>query len=70
MNNNQKDDAPLSAWIWIISLLTGWIGVIVAAVHYFKNKNKAPRKAKQALILTIICVILTILSMIIQNSLM
>lgn len=70
MNNNQKEDAPLSVWIWIIAILTGWLGVIVAIVHYFINKNKAPKKAKQALVLTVICIILTIISNIVFNSLM
>ena len=70
MNNNQKEDAPLSVWIWIIAILTGWIGVILAIVQYFINKNKAPKKAKQALVLTVICIILTIISTIVQNSLM
>ena len=68
MNNNQRNDAPLAIWVWIVAILTGWIGVIVAVVHYFINKNKAPQKAKQALILTIICVICTILLNILMDN--
>lgn len=68
--NNQTDNSSLPIWIWILALLTGWIGVALALVQFFINKNKAPRRAKQALILTITCAICTIIPQIVIYRLM
>lgn len=37
----------LEGYMWVVLLCTGWI---VSLIYYFVQKNKAPKKAKQALI--------------------
>lgn len=60
MSNHEISDEGLPAWIWVIALLTGWIGFVLALVQILVNKNKAPRRSKQAVILSIICFITSI----------
>lgn len=59
MNENVNNE-PLAVWIWIVALLTGWIGFALAVVQIFVNLKKAPRKSKQAMILAVICLISSI----------
>ena len=66
-NSELADDEPLAVWIWILALLTGWIGFALAVVQIFTNSKKAPRKSKQAMILAAICLISSIFLTVLMN---
>lgn len=52
------DNSPLEWYMWVVLLLTGWL---VNLIYYFVKKDKAPVRAKQALICLVINVVCSIL---------